>query len=169
MSGKQDQSNPTYRKFGWARWIGPSWRGHTTTSGEIFQPERLTGSHATLPLPSFVYVTNRTNGRTVLIRVNDRVPHSDAQAIIVSQRAAELLDFVKAGRVMVDIQYAGPASPLPNAKHEEAFLRQQPWFKRDLVQDGRAVGAPIGPTDMSVGQRYPTPTYPRWDGTQRQR
>ena len=67
---------PQYEPRGWARWIGNSWRGHKTASGEIFDAKRLTGAHASLPVPSFVYVTNRRNGRTILIRINDRVPHT---------------------------------------------------------------------------------------------
>jgi rare lipoprotein A (peptidoglycan hydrolase) len=113
-------------------------------------------------------VTNRHNGRTVLIRVNDRVPESNQQAIIVSQRTAELLGFRQAGRAMVDIQYAGPAAPQPNGRHEQAFLEQQPWFQRDLQQHSRARRGSVGDAGVTNEQRYPPPTYPRWDGTRRE-
>ncbi len=156
---------PQYQRRGGARWIGQSWRGHQTTSGEMFDAERLTGAHATLPIPSFLYVTNRANGRTVLIRINDRVPASSDRVVIVSQRAAELLAFRGAGRTMVDLQYAGPAAPTANQKHELAFLQEQGWFRPSMVRSSR-YSERTAAVARTAG-RYPAPTYPRWDNTQR--
>lgn len=153
---------PVYDRTGWARWMGKSWIGHKTTSGEIFDPQRLTGAHASLPLPSFLYVTNRTNGRTILIRVNDRVPASEGRAVIVSQLAADLLGFREAGRAKVDIQHAGPAAKRANMKHEQTFLKHQPWFRPDMLRASRTAKV-----EDAEAQKYPAPTYPRWDGTQR--
>jgi len=62
--------DPKFVRTGKARWMGASWVGHNTTSGEVFDPQRLTAAHADLPVPSFLYVTNRANGRTVMVRVN---------------------------------------------------------------------------------------------------
>lgn len=156
---------PQFQRRGGARWIGQSWRGHQTSSGEMFDAERLTGAHASLPIPSFLYVTNRANGRTVLIRINDRVPASSDRVVIVSQRAAELLAFRGAGRAMVDLQYGGPAAPTANQKHEMAFLQKQPWFSPSLLSTR---GYPNGAVTASrSASRYPPPNYPRWDNTQR--
>ena len=66
------QRVPVYRRHVTGRWMGRSWVGRSTATQEPFDPDRLTAAHATLPLPSYVYVTNRGNGRTVLVRVNDR-------------------------------------------------------------------------------------------------
>lgn len=158
-------SEPTYQRSGWARWIGRSWLGHKTASGEIFDAGRLTGAHASLPVPSFVYVTNKRNGRSILIRVNDRVPAAKDRVIILSQWAAELLDFRAAGRVQVDIQYGGPASPVPNEKHERAFLKQQPWYRSKSATTRPA--SPLPAIQSQSARRYPKPTYPRWDDTRR--
>lgn len=132
--GNAPPARPSYQSRASARFMGPSWRGHETSSGEIFDPQRLTGAHATLPLPSYLYVTNRMNGRTVLIRVNDRVPSRNGGVVIISQAAAQLLGFTRAARAEVDLQYAGPAGVRPNAIHETAFLKQQPWYRNDLLR-----------------------------------
>ncbi|MFT7577166.1 MAG: rare lipoprotein A (peptidoglycan hydrolase) [Alphaproteobacteria bacterium] len=155
-------SAPVYERSGWSRWMGHSWDGHKTTSGEMFSPDLLTGAHDSLPLPSFVYVTNKSNGRTILIRVNDRVPAGNERVIIVSKMAAKLLDFRRKGRAKVDIQYAGKASPSPNGEYEEEFLRKQSWYRAGMFEkQSSSTRAARTPT------RYPEPNYPRWDSTQR--
>ncbi|MBU2532491.1 MAG: hypothetical protein KKB37_07100, partial [Alphaproteobacteria bacterium] len=156
-----------YQRRGLAHWIGPSWKGHKTTSGEMFDPGRLTGAHDTLPLPSFLYVTNRANGRTILIRVNDRVNAGRGSVIVVSELAADLLGFRTEGRAEVDIQYAGPAAERPNGKHEEAFLMKQPWFHRGLINVNHAPDGNGGVATASGRDRYVAPNYPRWDNTRR--
>lgn len=156
---------PRYQRRGWAGWIGKSWRGHRTTSGEMFDADRLTGAHDSFPIPSFAYVTNRRNGRTVLVRINDRVPYAHGRAVIVSRRAAELLDFRSDGRADVDLQYAGPAAPVVSDTHEMAFLGKQPWYRPETA--GAARPAPAPPAIPNAGRRYPVPRYPRWDNTQR--
>lgn len=157
---------PRYKRTGWARWMGPSWVGHQTSSGELFDPARLTAAHESLPIPSFLYVTNQANGRTVLVRVNDRVAGDDQRVVIVSKLAADLLGFSDLGRAKVDLQHGGPAAKEPNAKHEDAFLRRQPWFHRGLLHDtvaGKGNAGKLG----APSTRYASPTYPRWDDTKR--
>ena len=117
----------------------------------------LTAAHPTLPLPSFLYVTNRANSRTVLVRVNDRVPANADRVVVVSQRAADLLNFRGVGRAEVDLQYAGPAAQVSTGQHEKAFLQRQPWFNLNEPSSTNA-----------RTQRYTSPTYPRWDNTSRQ-
>lgn len=154
-----------YQRRGWAGWIGKSWRGHRTTSGEMFDADRLTGAHDSFPIPSFAYVTNRRNGRTVLIRVNDRVPYAQGRAVIVSRRVAELLDFRADGRADVDLQYAGPAAPVVSDTHEKAFLGKQRWYRPGMVRDTRP--PPLRAAAPERSGRYPVPSYPRWDNTRR--
>ncbi|MGI9475583.1 MAG: septal ring lytic transglycosylase RlpA family protein [Hyphomicrobiaceae bacterium] len=165
MTRPAPAAEPAYVPSGWARWIGRSWLGHRTASGEMFDADRLTGAHASLPLPSFLYVTNKRNGRTILIRINDRVPAARDRVIIVSRRAAELLDFRAAGRVEVDIQYGGRASPVPNEKHERAFLMKQPWYRGRSAAVRRMPRASV--RQRTAERRYAIPTYPRWDNTRR--
>lgn len=154
---------PAYQQTGWARWMGASWAGHTTTTGEAFDANRLTAAHASLPLPSYLYVTNRANGRTVLLRVNDRVPASKARIVAVSQRAANLLGFLNKGRAEVDIQYAGPAGRRSSGKYEEKFLQEQSWFA-GLKPNERE---PMLKRQAAAAGSSGTPAYPRWDGTRR--
>jgi len=166
---KTNQTPPAFEPTGWARWMGPSWKGHVTKSGEIFDPARLTAAHETLPIPSFLYVTNRANGRTVLVRINDRAPGSKGRAVIVSEMAANLLGFREAGRTRVDLQYAGPAAKRPNQKHEQAFLRHQPWFRLDMLRTNQPKRTQEAKPKTQITRRYPKPSYPRWDQTTRTR
>ncbi len=149
---------------GSVRWMGSAWHGHKTSTGEIFDPKLLTGAHPTLPLPSFAYVTNRVNGRTVLIRLNDRAPPDRDRIVIVSERVARLLGVANEARAEVDLQYAGPAGKAAGTHHEEAFLLRQPWFGQRPRQKAQG-RAPVRPGGQS--QSYYRPSYPRWDGTRR--
>lgn len=94
---------------GMASWYGPNYDGKPTASGEIFDQEALTGAHPTLPLPSLVEVTNLSNGKTLVVRINDRGPFIDGRIVDVSRKAAELLGFEADGVAEVSIRYIGPA------------------------------------------------------------
>jgi rare lipoprotein A (peptidoglycan hydrolase) len=112
---------------GTASWYGAEVHGRKTANGEIFDMHALTAAHKTLPLPSYVYVTNIDNGRRLLVRVNDRGPFVGDRMIDVSDRAAQLLGFSDRGLTTVRIEYAGPA-PLDGDDSREhaavAELRQ---------------------------------------------
>jgi rare lipoprotein A len=97
-----------YRQSGIASWYGPGFHGRPTANGEIFDQHRLTAAHRTLPLPSMVRVTNLENGRSVVVRVNDRGPFKNGRIIDLSERAAELLGFRGSGtaKVLVEIMEA---------------------------------------------------------------
>lgn len=89
---------------GIASWYGPGFQGKKTASGEIFDTGELTAAHRTLQMPSLVRVTNLDNGRSVIVRVNDRGPFKRGRVIDVSQRAAELLGFKNAGTAKVRLE-----------------------------------------------------------------
>jgi rare lipoprotein A (peptidoglycan hydrolase) len=172
--GTSGRVQPSYRQHGVARWMGASWAGHVTTTQERFDPDRLTGAHASLPLPSYLYVTNRTNGRTVLIRINDRpsaaAGRGDGTVVVVSRRVADLLDFSRHGSTNVELQYAGPAGLRSSGQHEESFLRRQPWYGPRAGRMAQAGSEHAGASGHeATNQRYPPPAYPRWDNTQRAR
>src|SRR5262249_6719643 len=78
-------------------------------NGEIFDAEAITAAHPTLPLPSYVRVTNLSNGRSLIVRVNDRGPYAGNRLIDVSKRAAYLLGFTVSGTVWVRVEYVGQA------------------------------------------------------------
>ncbi len=93
-----------YNKTGIASWYGPNFHGKKTANGEIFNQNDLTAAHKTLPLPSIVRVTNLENGRSLIVRVNDRGPYSKGRIIDMSKRSAELLGFKDKGIAKVRVQ-----------------------------------------------------------------
>ena len=99
------QESFTYTETGIASWYGPDFHGGKTANGEIYDQNELTAAHRTLQMPSFVRVTNLENGRSVVVRVNDRGPYLHGRIIDVSKRAAELLGFIGHGtaRVRLDV------------------------------------------------------------------
>ncbi|PCJ99965.1 MAG: hypothetical protein COA45_03890 [Zetaproteobacteria bacterium] len=93
-----------YNKTGVASWYGPNFNGKQTANGEIFHENDLTAAHKTLPLPSIVRVTNLKNGRSLIVRVNDRGPYAHNRIIDMSKRSAELLGFRGQGITKVRVE-----------------------------------------------------------------
>jgi len=93
-----------YTETGKASWYGPNFHGKLTANGEIFNKYDLTAAHRTLQMPSIIRVTNLKNGRTVILRVNDRGPFAHNRVLDVSERGAELLGFKKYGTAQVRIE-----------------------------------------------------------------
>ncbi|MEO0879889.1 MAG: septal ring lytic transglycosylase RlpA family protein [Pseudomonadota bacterium] len=104
------REDPTYDRTGVASWYGRQFQGKPTANGEIFDKAQLTAAHKTLPLPSIVQVDNLENGRSLVLRVNDRGPFVDDRIIDLSEAAARELGFQKAGLASVRVRYLGPAS-----------------------------------------------------------
>ena len=94
---------------GIASWYGRAFNGRPTASGEIFDANALTAAHPNLPLPSLVKVTNQSNGREIIVRVNDRGPFTGDRIIDLSRRAAETLGMLEQGTATVTLDYIGPA------------------------------------------------------------
>jgi rare lipoprotein A len=99
------EENFALRETGIASWYGPGFHAATTANGEVFDQNELTAAHRTLQMPSLVRVTNLENGRSVVVRVNDRGPFKHGRIMDVSRRAAELLGFANKGtaRVRLDV------------------------------------------------------------------
>lgn len=99
-----------YDERGIASWYGEKFHGRRTSSGEPFDMHALSAAHRTLPLPSWVRVTNLANGRTILLRVNDRGPfaHPDERILDVSYAAAVELGMVDTGTAPVRVQAVEP-------------------------------------------------------------
>jgi rare lipoprotein A len=102
------KEEPGYDETGIASWYGDYFHGRKTANGEIYNMNSLTAAHRTLPLPSFVDVTNLENGKQIRLRVNDRGPYARGRIIDVSKRAAELLGFKDQGVARVRVTFAGP-------------------------------------------------------------
>lgn len=106
IQGKRYYPKETYENVetGIASWYGPGFHGKMTANGEIFDKNELTAAHRTLQMPSIVRVTNLNNGRSLILRVNDRGPFSKNRILDVSERAAELLDFKGQGTTKVKVE-----------------------------------------------------------------
>jgi rare lipoprotein A len=98
------KEDPTYDEVGIASWYGPGFQGLRTANGEVFDMNELTAAHTTLPMPSYVRVTNLGNGRALVLKVNDRGPFVAGRIIDVSRRAAQLLGFYGQGTAKVRVQ-----------------------------------------------------------------
>lgn len=99
------KEQPDYDETGIASWYGADFHGHRTANGEIFDVNGLTAAHPTLPMPVNVRVTNLENGKSLVLRVNDRGPFKHGRIIDVSKRAAQLLGFYGKGTAKVRVTY----------------------------------------------------------------
>jgi len=93
-----------YQEKGIASWYGSKFHGRRTSSGEMYDMYAMTAAHKTLPLPSYVEVINLSNGRKVIVKVNDRGPFHDNRLIDLSYSAAEKLGIIGHGTGMVEIR-----------------------------------------------------------------
>lgn len=121
--------DPTYNRVGIASWYGSDFHGRLTANGEIYDMNALTAAHKTLPLPSYAYVTNPKNNRTVLVRINDRGPYAGNRIIDLSRATARALGLEQKGVGQVRVQFAGPAPLDGNDYHERRFLASQSWAR----------------------------------------
>src|SRR5882672_913958 len=91
------EEDTNYREEGTASWYGDDFHGRLTANGEVFDMTSLTAAHPTLPMPCYARVTNLSNGKSLIVRVNDRGPYHGNRVIDVSHRAATLLGFQSSG------------------------------------------------------------------------
>ena len=103
------KAEPRYDKVGLASWYGPGFHGRLTANGEVFDQNRLTAAHPTLPLPSIVEVTNPATGKRLKLRVNDRGPFANNRILDLSREAARRLGTESEGVAEVRVRYIGPA------------------------------------------------------------
>lgn len=101
-------SSRGYKERGIASWYGSKFHGRRTSSGEPYDMHAMTAAHKSLPLPTFVKVTNLQNGRQVILKVNDRGPFHDNRIIDLSYTAAAKLNIVSAGTGLVEIEAIDP-------------------------------------------------------------
>ena len=118
---------PNYDVTGLASWYGPKFNGKPTATGEVFDKNDLTAAHKTLPLNSMVHVTNLENGRTLMVRVNDRGPFVGTRIIDLSEASAQYLGTIENGLAKVRVRYAGPADAnAPKRIYEPPKSRPSP-------------------------------------------
>lgn len=110
------REDPQYSKTGIASWYGKKFHGRRTANGEIYDMNALTAAHKTLPMPARVRVTNLENGRSLILRINDRGPFVNGRIIDVSRRAAQLLGFKGRGTAKVRVTVVDQARVTTIAK-----------------------------------------------------
>jgi rare lipoprotein A len=108
------ESSDGYRAKGVASWYGGDFHGLSTSSGETYDMHAMTAAHTTLPIPTWVEVTNLANGKRVIVKVNDRGPFVNNRLIDLSYAAASELDMIRAGTARVEVRALGvPPSSAP--------------------------------------------------------
>jgi rare lipoprotein A len=160
------EEDVNYREEGLASWYGDDFHGRLTANGEVFDMASLTAAHPTLPMPSYARVTNLSNGKSLIVRVNDRGPYHGNRLMDVSSRAAELLEFRGNGVARVRVEYVGRA-PLEGSDDRQlvATLRTgvpapspslvRVASARSFVPEIPASGRPIrGEVPMPEGRPY---------------
>ena len=118
----------SYRERGYASWYGNKFNGHNTSNGERYDMYAMTGAHKTLPIPSYVRVTNLDNGKSVVVRINDRGPFHKGRIIDLSYAAAQRIGIHKTGtgRVEVEIALPNDAAPIPRRADSKAVAHKEP-------------------------------------------
>ena len=169
-----------YSERGVASWYGPGFHEKSTSNGERYDMYAMTAAHKTLPLPSYVQVTNLQNGRTATVRVNDRGPFKDGRIIDLSYTAASKLGMLRDGTAFVEVR-AVSVSDQPDESRVPpagALFVQAGAFSAEanaakLVNDLRAQGvanATVRPDQVSGRTLYrvrvgPVPTVQEFDRT----
>ncbi len=103
------EKDSSYSVTGLASWYGDAFHGRRTANGEIYDKDAITAAHPTMPLPSYVRVTNLRNNRSIIVRVNDRGPYHGGRVMDVSSRVAEMLEFKNIGTATIKVDYLGRA------------------------------------------------------------
>lgn len=142
---------PNYDETGIASWYGPGFYGRLTSDGEIYTGQQLTAAHKTLPLPVNVRVTNLENGRSMILRVNDRGPFARGRIIDVSESAAKSLGFYQQGTAKVRVQYLGRAD-LPDGQ-PQPFGADTPAAIATAAKPAAQIGVQSGQLAQLPGSR----------------
>ncbi|MBS0373198.1 MAG: septal ring lytic transglycosylase RlpA family protein [Proteobacteria bacterium] len=153
------ESSRGYVERGVASWYGPDFHGVRTSVGEPYDMYSMTAAHRTLPLPAYARVTNLRNGRSVVVRVNDRGPFKANRIIDLSYAAALKLDMVRDGTTLVEVQALEAEGPSPPAPPPSELYAQAGAFAQSENAErlrARLLGAGIGAVFVrsdSVGGR----------------
>jgi rare lipoprotein A len=157
-----------YKARGVATWYGRRYHGNPTSSGERYDMYAMTAAHPTLPIPSYVRVTNLANGRSVVVRVNDRGPFLHDRLIDLSYTAASRLGYVGAGTAQVEVEliteFGQPAtvaavSPLADPPPPER-LQVETEIAGQAVTPSAPVALPVAGTGSSPAGGAPTAGSP---------
>lgn len=151
------KEDPNYDRVGTASWYGELFHGRRTANGEIYDMDRLSAAHPTLPLPIYARVTNLNNGRSIIVRVNDRGPYAYDRIIDLSRRSAEVLGYRHKGTATVRVQYLRRAPLNGDDSYEQRHLASQRWVRlaSKKWREQVAVKGPIAVSSVPAGARTP--------------
>lgn len=159
--------DPRYDVVGTASWYGDKFHGKPTATGETFNKNDLTAAHKTLPLNSMLHVTNLENGRTLMVRLNDRGPFIGDRIIDLSEASAEALGITTHGLGRVRVQYAGPADPmaaqrsiLPSAPQPVPYPEDSYVEAPQEYSAPPSIALPPAPLQQAPFQQAPLPQTP---------
>jgi rare lipoprotein A len=124
-----------HRERGLASWYGKKFHGRKTSSGEVYDMYKMTAAHKTLPIPSFARVTSLSNGRSVVVRINDRGPFHGDRIIDLSYAAAHRLGYIQAGSAMVEVESILPGAQEPEGGH---YVQVGAFSSRENAEDFRS-------------------------------
>jgi rare lipoprotein A len=167
-----------YDETGIASWYGPDFHGKITANGELYDMNQVTAAHKTLPMPCLVRVTNLDNGRTIVVRVNDRGPYARGRVLDMSRRGAQLLGYektgtakvrvqimakesmilaqaAKQGQMSVDIAGLDPDQAPPLPEGTPGYTRAGPIFNAPLAQQQ------LPPPQQYAQPQFAQPQYPQ--------
>ena len=146
------ESSKGYKERGMASWYGSKFHGRRTSSGEVYDMHLATAAHKRLPLPTFAEVTNLDNGRSMIVKINDRGPFHDDRIIDLSYAAAVKLGVNKTGTARVEVRAIDVASPEPVAVKvaDGTFLQVGAFNKRKAADElaGQMIAAQIKPASV---------------------
>lgn len=179
-------SSYSYNRTGIASWYGQRFHNKKTANGEIFNKNELTAAHKTLPLPCLARVTNLENGKSIVVRVNDRGPFSGKRIIDLSQRAAQLLNFERKGIAKVRVQVLKEESkaiadamrsygtyakrkvkpqPVQQVNAVQPYLQPQPYENTKKLRIAKVETSALPPLDnqQSIARFKPAPIVEQVD------
>jgi len=149
------REDPGYDRVGSASWYGELFHGRRTANGEIYDMDRLSAAHPTLPLPVYARVTNLNNGRSIVVRINDRGPYARDRVIDLSRRSAELLGFRNHGTATVRVRYLGRAPLNGDDSYERRYLASQSWVQFAVKGNSRKVAVSTLPAENPENLAFP--------------
>ncbi|MEQ9518715.1 MAG: septal ring lytic transglycosylase RlpA family protein [Parvibaculum sp.] len=146
-----------YDREGIASWYGPNFHGKPTANGEVFDQNLVTAAHPTLPMPIYARVTNLENGRSLIVRINDRGPFVADREIDLSRRSAELLGYLNKGTARVRVQYLRRAPLEGDVSDVQSVVADNGDFIMPQAEDARDQerAAPVPTSAVRVASLTP--------------
>jgi len=157
VNGKTYTVMPTevgYEESGMASWYGRKFHGHLTSNGEIYDMFALSAAHKTLPIPSFAEVTNLDNGKSVIVRINDRGPFHEGRIVDLSYAAAAMLDYADIGTARVNVRAIVPSrgTTLPaNQQVQLTNTNTAGSIQEEVMEERQRIEGDTGQEFLQVG------------------